>query len=74
MNRHDHDLARRLYAMPEPDTLAASLPDIADGLHGALCELSRDPAPDQCDAMLSRLQSASTAITRLRQSLMQGRR
>jgi hypothetical protein len=70
MTRHDAELARQLYR-PAAHTLAANLPNIADGLAGAFITLSRDPTPDGCDLLISRLQSAENIVTRLRVALLE---
>lgn len=62
------DHLRGLYG-PSADYLAATLPDMADGLTGQLVKLSRDPTPERCDAVAANLAGARNAVLRLKAAL-----
>jgi len=62
------DNLRGLYG-PSAEYLAATLPDMADGLTGQLVKLSRDPTPERCDDVAANLAGARNAVLRLRAAL-----
>lgn len=57
-----------LYA-PRSEDLRRLLPDVAENLHGQLCELSARPTLDGCDRLSASLGGAQTGIRKLRESL-----
>lgn len=58
-----------LYA-PTAESIRTSLPEVADGLHAQLCELSVRPTVDGCDRLAANLGGAQTAIRKLREALI----
>ena len=58
-----------LYA-PTAESIRTALPDVADGLHAQLCELSVRPTVDGCDRLAANLGGAQTAIRKLREALI----
>lgn len=57
-----------LYA-PTSNDLRRTLPDIADGLHTHLCELSVAPTSEGCDRLAIQLSGAQSAVRKLREAL-----
>lgn len=55
----------------DPETQAAALPDMADGLREQLYTLSQAPTPWACELMAVNLQGAQRAVMRLREALLQ---
>lgn len=55
---------------PTSDDLRRTLPDVADGLHAQLCELSARPTPDGCDRLAINLAGAQSAVRKLREALI----
>ena len=69
MNRHSHELARRLYARPDASTIIAHLPDLGESLNSAAIDLAQDCNIESIDAMLARLKGAESSLMHLRRSL-----
>ena len=67
--RHDHELAARLY-QPSSTTMARQFSDVGQEMAGAFAELARNPTRPQCDAVLDRLHAACHAVSRLRAALV----
>lgn len=55
---------------PSADAQAKGLPDIGEGLHAQMVDLSRDPTPDRCERAAANLDGARRAVLRLREALM----
>jgi hypothetical protein len=66
------DAARAYAALygPSAADLCRSIPDVADGLHGQLCELSARPTVDGAEQLASNLDGARRAVLRLRERLL----
>jgi hypothetical protein len=56
--------------VPSAEDLARGLPDMADGLHAQLCELSARPTPDGAEILACNLAGAHRAILRLREAIL----
>jgi hypothetical protein len=69
--KHRADLARRLYARPDANSIIKHLPDLGESLHNAAIDLARDCTVERIDAMLARLKGAETSLVHLRRKLMQ---
>ena len=69
MNRHDHDLARRLYARPDTSTMIKNLPSLGESLHNTACDLARDCTLPRIDEMLQRIKGAEASLLHLRRAL-----
>jgi hypothetical protein len=54
---------------PSPEQLAKQLPDIGDSLSAACASLARDPQPDTCEILATRLQGIARHVMPLRYSL-----
>lgn len=66
------DAAARYAALYAPlsEDLRKALPDVADGLHGQLSELSARPTVQDCDRVSINLAGAQTAVRKLREALI----
>jgi hypothetical protein len=62
-----HDQAT--YA-PSGESLRRSLHDVADGLHGQLCELYARPSAEAAEILAANLAVASRAVLRHREALL----
>jgi len=58
----------RLYG-PTSEELRRTIPDVADGIHAQLCELSARPTPDGCDRVLISIAGAQAAVRSLHAAL-----
>lgn len=59
---------RGLYS-PTADELARVLPDLADGLHGQLCELAARPTRDKAEGLAANLDGARRHALRMAEAL-----
>ena len=58
-----------LYA-PTAEDLRLSLPDIADGLHAKLCELSARPTPDRAEILAVYIAGAHRTVLKFREAML----
>lgn len=64
--------AARAFPRFNVQELLKHLPDMGEGLSIACVNLHLDASLERCDELLARLQSAETAVTRLRTQLAEG--
>lgn len=58
--------------IPSADTLLRFLPEIGDGLHAQLADLSAHPCVDKCERVLTNLEGARLHLQRIRERLLAG--
>jgi hypothetical protein len=69
VTRHDHSLARALYARPDASAMIKHLPDLGQSLQSAAIDLAKDCSLPRIDEMLARLKGAETSLLHLRRAL-----
>jgi hypothetical protein len=69
VNRHDHELARRLYASPDTSTMIKNLPSLGESLQNSAIDLARDCTLPKVDEMLQRIKAAESSLMHLRRSM-----
>jgi hypothetical protein len=69
VNRHDHSLARALYARPDATAMISHLPDLGESLRNSAIDLAHDCTLARVDEMLARIKGAETSLLHLRRDL-----
>jgi hypothetical protein len=68
--KHDHQLARRLYARPDASAIISRLPDMGNSIHDGAIDLAREQTLEACDKLIARVKTAETSLVHLRKALI----
>jgi hypothetical protein len=63
------NLARRLYAQPDTESLTKRLPEMGAALAASCCDLSKSMTLGRADALLAKIEGARVAAQQIRRRL-----
>jgi hypothetical protein len=66
------NLARRLYAQPDTESLTNRLPEMGAAMAAACCNLSQSMTLGRTDALLAKIEGARVAVQQIRRRLAEG--
>ena len=68
----DVDLARKLYAQPAIESIAARLPEMGAALDTACCGLAQETTLERADGLLAKIEGARVSVQQIRRRLAEG--